>query len=156
MPKRDVLSFSFRTSEYCVASVHTNLEAHQLAWLMDSLFETRFWRNDEIFEFDTNTPPSEHTCFYFSDTETENYFWIFGNTGSSKTLVSSKPKADFVLVGKGETAEEQMQTWLEKFKYAAEVSLVYLLQSDAVTRLKWLVWLEEKQKNSDETQETDF
>jgi hypothetical protein len=150
MPKHDLLRFSFNTSEYHLALIHTGLEPHQMAWMLDNRLDTRFWRMDKFLEINTGEPPSEHTGFFYQHEMSNSTFWLLANQGSSEFLVHTKPKPDFVLVAKGDSCLAQLQQWLELLKTAKDISLAYQMPEKNKTKLQWLVWLEQEEKNDTE------
>ncbi|MBS3915520.1 MAG: IPExxxVDY family protein [Bacteroidetes bacterium] len=148
MPKHDLQHFPIYPSDFYCAFIHGQLELHQLAWNLNHFLDLEFWRNDVLLNSDEAGNGSEHHCFVYNHSDAEVVYWLVANQGMNSFLFTKKPRPDFILVGKGETAELQMQQWMDWLKTKNLISLAYFVDDKQIQKMNWLLWLESNDRNN--------
>jgi hypothetical protein len=143
MAKRDLLSYSPELQNYFIAAVHTSLEAHQVAWTLNRMCNTQFWRNVNLLKIPVQKTDSEFINFQFKLPHSEDWFWLIGNSGTTGYLYNSKPKPDFLIISRDEEADIHINQWVNLINRDPGINKAYLLNAEAVKSMKWLIWLDE-------------
>lgn len=138
MSKRELIPFPTDTSAYRAAAIHTTLEPARMAWYLDDRFRSAFWLLPIPLQIESKAGTTEHHVFYHSGDSDECRFWLISVNG---TLYQSKPRPDYLLVLKGETADSQLDEWISGIMGLPSVSLAYKLDAAGMKQLHWLTWL---------------
>ena len=149
MAKRELIAFPDDLSDFCVAVLHTTESPERLAWLLDDAFGSAFWLLENPFEVTLKKNQTLHTCFHSMAQNEEVRFWLLAD---ADPLIKLRPKADFLLVAKGDTAHELMEFRMQVLKNVQAVQLAYILPAEKLAALNWLPWLQGYPENEQETE----
>jgi len=139
MAKREIIAFPSEINDFAVAALHTIEKPERLAWLIDNALSTSFWLSSIPITDTRGKLSSEHPFFNFKPENEDLEFWLVSDAGR---LFNSKPKADYLLVAKGDNAKIKLEMWLKPLNLVASISLFYILQEIQISKLIWLTWLE--------------
>lgn len=143
MAKRDLLFFSPDFQDYVVAAIHISAEPHQIAWLLNNLCETEFWRNPDDFVIPSDKGESRYIYFKFTMPETGEIYFLISNNGTGGSLISSRPKPDYLLVSNSENSAILVADWMDILKKESQVTHAYISDPNQVSKMLWLAYLNE-------------
>lgn len=143
MLKRELLSFTPDFDDYVITAIHTIIEPHQIAYLFNTHCATSFWRCEQNLEVFVNKKTSSHSCFKHIVSYNSGKFWLITNSGNQGILYKSKPNPDYLLASNSEDSKNLMEEWINIMNKVPAISTAYLLPQSKVSKLEWLVFLNE-------------